>query len=365
MKFSSEGAIQHTNHTWSEIVQQPEVWPTTPERVAAAVKRYGLESKLLGARVLLTGAGTSAYAASAIAANWLGATAIASTDLLVDTERFLSGITVVISIGRSGNSPESYATVERIHKLRPDILQLAITCNPEGFLAQSSLLQTILLDPRTDDKSLVMTSSFSNLVLAGYCLANQARVDDVLPQACAYTSAQFEQINKAAERVAAVVEDRIVLLCSSPTFPWAQEGVLKCLEMTGGKYAVLPETYLGLRHGPMSFLASNTVVVCLLSNGAIRRRYELDLVTELKTKGLGYLVAIGADANEESLFDECIPAVVSSGADHLRTPFEIVGPQLLGYHLSLRSGLDPDNPSLDGVINRVVRGVKIYDEQEG
>ncbi|MGO4213200.1 hypothetical protein AB4043_20580 [Terriglobus sp. YAF25] len=164
--------------------------------------------------------------------------------------------------------------------------------------------------------------------------------------------------------MAAAVRDRIVLLCSSPSFPWAQEGVLKCLEMTGGKYAVLPETYLGLRHGPMSFLASNTVVLCLLSNSPIRRRYELDLVNELKTKGLGYLVAIGAADNEASLFDEHIPAIVTSGADNLRTPFEIVGPQLLGYHLSLRNGLDPDNPSLDGVINRVVRGVKIYDEDE-
>jgi tagatose-6-phosphate ketose/aldose isomerase len=56
---------------------------------------------------------------------------------------------------------------------------------------------------------------------------------------------------------------------------------------------------------------------------------------------------------------------MQGGPDELRTPFEIVGPQLLGYHLSLRGGLDPDNPSLNGVINRVVRGVTIYDDFEG
>jgi tagatose-6-phosphate ketose/aldose isomerase len=33
---------------------------------------------------------------------------------------------------------------------------------------------------------------------------------------------------------------------------------------------------------------------------------------------------------------------------------------LLGYHLSLRIGLNPDNPSPDGIINRVVSGVRIY-----
>jgi tagatose-6-phosphate ketose/aldose isomerase len=46
--------------------------------------------------------------------------------------------------------------------------------------------------------------------------------------------------------------------------------------------------------------------------------------------------------------------------DALRTPYEILGPQLIGYHLSLRIGLNPDNPSPDGVINRVVQGVTIH-----
>jgi tagatose-6-phosphate ketose/aldose isomerase len=48
--------------------------------------------------------------------------------------------------------------------------------------------------------------------------------------------------------------------------------------------------------------------------------------------------------------------------DSLRTPYEILGPQLLGYHLSLRIGLNPDNPSPEGVINRVVQGVRIHSD---
>jgi len=36
---------------------------------------------------------------------------------------------------------------------------------------------------------------------------------------------------------------------------------------------------------------------------------------------------------------------------------------LLGYHLSLRIGLNPDNPSPEGVINRVVQGVRIYPDR--
>jgi tagatose-6-phosphate ketose/aldose isomerase len=52
--------------------------------------------------------------------------------------------------------------------------------------------------------------------------------------------------------------------------------------------------------------------------------------------------------------------VLPHAPDEFRTPFEILIPQLLGYHLSLRQGLNPDNPSPDGVITRVVQGVKIH-----
>jgi tagatose-6-phosphate ketose/aldose isomerase len=48
-------------------------------------------------------------------------------------------------------------------------------------------------------------------------------------------------------------------------------------------------------------------------------------------------------------------------ADYLRTPAEIVFPQLLAFHLGLRLGLNPDSPSPGGVIHRVVEGVIIYD----
>src|SRR5205814_1641729 len=157
--------------------QQPTVWPTTPALVRDALRNSGLERQLAGSRVLLTGAGTSAYAASAIAASWPSAIAVPSTDLLVDTPRLLYDATLVVSIGRSGDSPESIATVEQIHRWRPDIVQLAITCNAQGCLAQSSLVKSIVLDARTDDKSLVMTSSFSNRVLAGYSLADASAIE--------------------------------------------------------------------------------------------------------------------------------------------------------------------------------------------
>jgi tagatose-6-phosphate ketose/aldose isomerase len=130
--------------------------------------------------------------------------------------------------------------------------------------------------------------------------------------------------------------------------------------MTAGHFPVVTETYLGLRHGPMSFVKPDTLVMCLLSSDPVRRAYETDLVEELRTKKIGYLIGIADPADSGSLFDEIIPAIAPQANDALRTPYEIVGPQLLGYHLSLQIGLNPDNPSPTGVINRVVQGVRIH-----
>jgi tagatose-6-phosphate ketose/aldose isomerase len=328
--------------------------------VSAASRRLHLTERLKGGRVLLTGAGTSAYAATGVASAWPGAIAIATTDLLVDAERYLEGVSTVISMARSGNSPESAAVVERVRGLRPDIWQLAIVCDEDGELSRSSLDGLIALDPRTNDQSLVMTSSFSNLVLAGLALAQPEAAAVTVKALSEHTAALLPEIDTACKCAADRIRDRIVVLSSSPLLGWRREAGLKTLEMTAGRFPLVTETYLGLRHGPMSFVTRDTVVLCLLSSDAMRRSYEIDLIHELRAKKIGYLVGIAQSGSFDDFFDQVIPAVAPETDDALRTPFEILAPQLLGYHLSLRIGLNPDNPSPNGVINRVVSGVRIY-----
>ena len=345
-------------YTWQEIFQQPLLWPTTVARVRAASGQLNLDFEK--ARVLLTGAGSSAYAASAAASAWPRAVAIPTTDLLVDPQRYLVDVDAVISLARSGNSPESAAVVERVRALRPDILQLAITCNQKSSLVQSGLNGLIVLDPRTNDRSLVMTGSFSNLVLAGLALAQPDTVAPHASLASDRASTLLAAIDQQCRRIAARASERIVVLSSSPLLGWGREAGLKILEMTGGRFPVVTETYLGLRHGPMSFLRADTLVLCLLSSDPVRRLYEVDLIEEIRSKKLGYPVAIAGPGEYGRLFAEVIPAVLPEAPDEFRTPFEVLIPQLLGYHLSLRLGLNPDNPSPDGVITRVVQGVKIH-----
>jgi len=209
------------NQTWKEIQQQPSLWPTTAQRVDTAIAEFQLDSKLKAARVVITGAGTSAWAANSVSPAWPKSRAVPSTDLLVETERYVDDMDVLLSLARSGNSPESMAVVDRVHKLRPDIRHLAVTCNLQGALATSPLVSAIVLDPRANDQSLVMTSSFSNLVLGGLCLTKNEKVKSSISKAVLNAQKSIPEINQKMEKLARRVEDRILLLSSGAMFGWA------------------------------------------------------------------------------------------------------------------------------------------------
>lgn len=341
--------------THGEIFQQPDLWPDTLQRVMHMNRRL-LPS---GERCVITGAGSSAYAAMAVAAAWPLAQAIPSTDLLSDVEPDFGSAGFLISLARSGDSPESLGVVNRMKRLFPHVRHLAITCNSEGGLARSAEVTAVILDPRTNDRSLAMTSSFSNLVLAGLALRHSSELREVLPKLCARVKEHLAALEAKARALAADHVGRVVVLASAHLMGWAQEASLKILEMTAGRIPVTAETHLGLRHGPMSFVHPDTAVLSLASSNPLSRRYEQDLLDELQAKKLGRIIRISSATAPPSF--ETVPAMAPELPDMLRTPFEIVFPQLLAYHLSLREELNPDNPSPGGVINRVVEGVRIYE----
>lgn len=341
--------------TWREIRQQPETWLDTVDRARSAP--FGE----LGPAVL-TGAGTSAYAAMAIEAAWPGSRAVPSTELFLDFAEPLARRNLVVSLARSGNSPESIAVVEKIRRARPEVRHIAITANAEGRLAKAPGVEALVLSERVNDRSLAMTSSFTNLVVAGLALARPEEVARSVGTLARGGEAVLSVHEATARSLAERPPARLVALASAPLFGAAREACLKVLEMTAGRIATLAETYLGLRHGPMSFLEADTIVLCFVSSEARRRRYELDLIEELRSKKLGRLVGLAPPDVDGALFDIVISTEASSLPDYLRTPAEIVFAQMLAYHASLGFGLDPDNPSPSGVIHRVVQGVRIYED---
>ena len=158
--------------TAGEIYHQPLLWRDTFRRMQHRSWRGWAEGS-----GVLCGAGTSAYAADAIRSAWPASRMVATTDLLTDP-RVLKRAHFMLSIARSGDSPESIGAVNLARRDFPSMPQLAITCNPNGQLARDGQIEVLLLDERTNDRSLVMTSSFSNLVLAGLCLSHRENISD-------------------------------------------------------------------------------------------------------------------------------------------------------------------------------------------
>src|ERR1700746_2111870 len=102
------------------------------------------------------------------------------------------------------------------------------------------------------------------------------------------------------------------------------------LELTNGVVVSIADSPLGFRHGPKTILNGNTLVVAFLSNDAHARRYELDLLTELRRDAVaGPVIALmgreygaehadrlvlGEDAIALSDLALCLPYVVFAQA---------------------------------------------------
>jgi tagatose-6-phosphate ketose/aldose isomerase len=212
-----------------------------------------------------------------------------------------------------------------------------------------------------------MTSSFSNLALAARFLGLTERPDTyrtICNQAADIAEDLLQSNADTLAQLATAGFTRAVFLASGCRFGAARETALKMLEMCAGRVASLSETYLGLRHGPMSFLDKNTVVVCYLSSDRTRRNYELDLLRELDQKQLGRSkVIVGESIPGDVLRNEDV-AVKCPGLERLGDAnavfLDVIAGQLLALFRCMREGLRPDWPSQDNVINRVVQTFPLY-----
>lgn len=358
-----------------EIAHQPEAWLRTAEAVrenAGALKGFQAE------KLVFSGAGTSHFIGLSLAGffrrSGIQAEAVASTEITIDAAEALPpGNFGLVSFARSGNSPEGNHAFELVSRLRPEVRHLVITCNPEGTLYQLAGKHPgavrLLLPPMTNDRGLAMTSSYTSMVMAGQglsaALAGQLGLySHRVERMAAMARHLLEEYPTALAEVAARRPARALFLGTGTLLGAATEAHLKVQEMTAGKVMARAESFLGLRHGPMALIDSETLVVAFLSSEPHRRRYELDLLREVRAKGLGAVTLAVADTAEGLTgLADVVVTVDPSGAeplpDDLRPPVYVVAAQLLALFLSLEVGLAPDTPSA-GVINRVVQGVTIY-----
>ncbi|WP_026143392.1 SIS domain-containing protein [Xanthomonas sp. SHU 308] len=363
--------------TAREIAQQPALWRTLAQDLAHAGDRLQafLGDRLAdpNQRVLFTGAGSSGFiaemVADAINAQWPAEVrAVHTTSLLTHPALYLQRArpTLLVSFGRSGSSPESVAAVERVRSDVDEARFLDITCNADGELARRGAGRTdtctLLMPPASCDRAFAMTSSLTCMLLAALSVFDRAPWET--------RSARLQRLAELADRglaqwdgaVAALAQRpfaRVIYLGSGPLEALAREAALKVLELTAGRVLALANTPLGFRHGPKSTLDRSTLVVMLRSVQPLARRYEQDLLDELRRDGVaGQVLAIGPHADIGAGDDHTL--AVAGLDDPWLAPLWLGFAQLFALQRSAALGLTPDNPFPDGTVNRVVQGVTIH-----
>lgn len=369
-----------------EIFQQPGTWKKTVAQVKSELNQLKAFIDQVVTNddfdIIFTGAGTSEFVGNALFSGLskyynYKIKSYASTELVVAPELYISKDkpTLLISFGRSGNSPESVGAVEAANVVGKNVYHLFITCNHEGQLSKfaegNSRCYALNLTPETHDQSFAMTSSFSNMYLAALLCLRLDDIDNI--------AADFASVIKAAEQflnndyfllVNKIKEfnfERIIYLGSNVLKGIAQEAALKMCELSGGKVMINFDTPLGFRHGPKSMVSDDSLTVLMLSDDPFMRRYEMDLLKEMsrerKNNQLmvitsGYQIA---DLGLENLTNLVINFNIDSVHNNLLLGLcYIVVAQLFAMIKSMNLNIMPDTPCPSGEVNRVVKGVTIY-----
>ncbi len=370
-------------NTAKEIYQQPETWLKTlqivlehEDKINQFFNKYEENKRT---RIIFTGAGTSAYVGD-IVVPYLNSKmnyrfeSIPTTDIVSNPNLYLERETptVMVSFARSGNSPESIATYNLAEQIVDDVSHIFITCNPDGEMArlssQNENILMILMPEETNDKGFAMTSSFTNMLLASLLTfeidelaGNKAKVEKLSQLAQSIVNSSFEGINEIVD----LDYDRFVFLGSGCLKGIARESGLKILELTRGKTVSVYESILGFRHGPKSIVNDSTLIFAYMSQDGYTRKYDMDMIKELYgNPGEHKIITISQNHDEELERYSHFHWSLSEKMDGLEEVYisivYIIYAQIFALLSSLKSGIQPDNPSPDGVVNRVVKGVTIY-----
>lgn len=336
-------------HSLDEILSQPQCWSASLEdlrqkgTLSSVVKRFARAPEWL-----FIGCGSSYYVALSAAATMgrltgLRARALPASEVLLDPDIIPAETAncVPVLISRSGLTSEVLAAGEILK--RRGIPTLAITC-ATGQPLEELASEAILL-ARADEKSTVMTRSFSSMLLALQALAAAIAGDSGFSDSLSRMAQDVAPLlpplpEKLRAFVSAHDFDDYVYLGQGPFYGLACEGALKVTEMSVS-YAQSFHT-LEFRHGPKSIVGPETLLVFLLSESGYQA--ECEVLREMKSLGATTLVVTNrADGVVRRASDLVVELQLEVPEYARLAPYLFVG-QLLGLHTGLKKGLDPDTP---------------------
>ncbi|EOL43597.1 SIS domain-containing protein [Enterococcus caccae] len=375
------------NITANEIKQQPLLWQeafVNYQKNEQRIKEFfaKIQTKTnQKIRVIFTGAGTSQYVGDTVTPYLMKKAdtqrfefvSVGTTDIVAAPTEYLlpKEVTILVSFARSGNSPESVATVKLANQLIKTIYHITITCAPDGQLAQAAQGDAdnllLLMPPLSNDKGFAMTSSFTCMALTSLLVFDQTSTAEKAEYVQSICALGEEVVQREAEFLALLPNNytRIVYLGSGSLSGLTREAQLKVLELTAGKVATVFDSSLGFRHGPKSFVNDETIVLVFVNNDTYTRNYDNDILAEVAQDGIAAaVIGIGQNhAAQQTIFGT--PFIFSEKElllpdGYLALP-DIMVAQTIALNSSIMVGNTPDTPSPTGTVNRVVQGVTIHE----
>jgi len=326
--------------TYREIMSQPEAWAAALD-VLNAQKQAVLDLVKNGHfdTVVFTGCGSTYYLSLAAAPLFQQLTGMPTRGLpaseiwlypgtLLKSQRIL-----LVAVSRSGETTETLRACEAF-KAGGYGKIVTLSCYPEMPLASMGDVNLVLTSGQED--SVAQTRAFSTLYvgatwLAAACAGRADLLDGMgkLPTACRSLLDRYE--SKAEELGKDASIDRIYYLGSGARYGLATELNLKMKEMSLSHAESFH--FMEFRHGPMSMVNRDTLLVGLVSDG--NRERELAVIDEMRPRG-AKILTIAEKGAEVELFSN-IP-------EEIRNPLYLPVGQLVAFNRAISRGQTPDHP---------------------
>lgn len=334
-------------YSLAEILSQPQCWNTCLRELRESRTLQEVRARFGSSQDwLFIGCGSSYYIALCAAATMTSLTgraarAIPPSEILLYPELALAdGKRVPVLISRSGQTSEVLKATELL-KAR-GIRTLAISCAAGQALEK---LATLTITIPADERSTVMTRSFTSMLLAlqylgGYLAKNDAFCESLVKMPDLAAPALKSLPDRIREFVGQHEFTDYVCLGHGPFFGLACEYALKTMEMSVS-YAQSFHS-LEFRHGPKSIVSPETLLTFLLPGQGYQP--ECDLLEEVKSLGATTLVVTNrADQRARAAADLLVELAIDA-PELARLPPSLVPGQLLGLYTGLKKGLNPDSP---------------------
>ncbi|MEG0688287.1 MAG: SIS domain-containing protein, partial [Hungatella sp.] len=332
--------------TYREIYQQPESFEAINNTLGDI---FSVLDKVFSENydeLIFTGCGTSLYLAQAAAHAFstyhaIPAKAMCCSELYYFPETFVKGRKVlVLPITRKSYTTEVRMAIDKVRSY-PNVKTLAITCDKDSAIYNDY----VILSPETAEDSVIMTRSFTSMVYLSVVMAMYVggKKDEITAMGN-YGDSARDALKKMDALAKQVIEEHaelnlFITLGQGIYYGVANECMKKMKEMGLSN----SESYYSLeyRHGPMSLVDENTLII-LLSNPTTVSEDE-KLMKQMNEYGAVTLV-VGNTASKDFVgMNYCLDLPYDYNDMQNAALIGFIG-QFIGYYIAEKKEIDADTP---------------------